>query len=100
MFYLWLQGLSPVTDEAAYSALLAELKTDFPSHIPLMSAALKKLNTLGEDDRKDKLQNIVDAADEVISIIDQTKLAVYLARKTPEEGKGTSYPNILVDIHE
>ncbi|GMH33052.1 hypothetical protein BSKO_00886 [Bryopsis sp. KO-2023] len=85
-----LEGLKVIEDEEAYSALLAELKKDFPNHIPLLSAALKKLDTLKEEDRKGRLSDIVKAADEVVSAIDQTELAVFLARKTPEEGKEAS----------
>jgi len=34
------------------------------------------------------VQNIVEAADNIIAAVDQTALAKHLARKTPEEGPG------------
>ena len=34
------------------------------------------------------MQDIVEAADAVIAVVDQTALAKHVARKTPEEGPG------------
>jgi len=74
--------------ESAYSDLLAELKTEFSSHLPLLLSALKKLDGLDKDKRRSKLPEIVIAADAVVAAIDTTALACFLAQKCPEEGEG------------
>ena len=75
-------------NEAAYSELLAELKAEFPDHLPLLSMALRKLDGLSKERRQEQLKDIVAAADAVVAAIDTVALACFIAQKCPEEGKG------------
>lgn len=75
--------------KAAYAKLLADLKARFPAHLPILREPLKRLvASPDKDSDAETQQGIVDAADAVLTAIDLTELAVFLAQKCPEEGTG------------
>lgn len=94
-----MQGLDLVKDSDSYSALLKELNDSFPNYVPLLSANLKKLDSLKGQDRTENLSEIIKTANQVQNLIDQEKLAIFLARKTPAEGKGDAYSCYLKQPH-
>ena len=71
-----------------YMDLLEQLKSEHGKLLPLLSAALAKLESLSDEERQSRLEDIVAAANDVIKAIDRTKLACFLAEKCPEDGKG------------
>lgn len=91
-----------------YEDLLAELLEKYPNHLPLLREPLQRLMARKNKDKdKDKknmaggdtdlsevyltppslLNSMLQAADRVLNSIDATELAVFLARKCPEEGE-------------
>lgn len=83
-----MQGLDPIKDSDSYRSLFKELNEAFPNHVPLLSANLKKMDALEGTERTEKLPEIIKAAIQVQNQINQEQLAIFLARKTPAEGKG------------
>lgn len=71
-----------------YTDLLKQLKSEHGRLLPLLSAALAKLESLSDEERQSRLEDIVAAANDVIKAIDTTELACFLAEKCPEDGKG------------
>eukprot|EP00742_Colponemidia_sp_Colp-10_P008114 GILJ01008758.1.p1 GENE.GILJ01008758.1~~GILJ01008758.1.p1 ORF type:complete len:1249 (+),score=195.85 GILJ01008758.1:73-3819(+) len=65
--------MSKITDLAEFQATFQELSKEYPSHLPLFSANLQFLDD--EKQRKNRLNEVIGAADLVINQIDQTRLA-------------------------
>lgn len=65
-------------DKARFEALFAELEKSHPQERDLYMA---RLHALDNDDRKQRLEEVVAAADEVIGMIDQTKLAAHFGMR-------------------
>jgi tripeptidyl-peptidase II len=96
----FLKGMKTESAEerVAYEKLLQELNGRWPGHLPILQEPVKRLTArkqgltkeTDERDVQELLPRIVAAADAVLSAIDTTELAVYVARKTPEEGAGAA----------
>ena len=71
-----------------YMDLLEQLKSEHGKLLPLLSTALTKFESLSDNERQLRLEDIVAAANDVIKAIDTTKLACFLAEKCPEYRKG------------
>jgi len=92
--------LKTETDEtrALYQRLLAELKAKHPTHLKLLLEPLKRAAAKPKAQRDaDMLRGVVAAANEVLAAVDTTELAVYLARKSPEEGPGAAQKKTDMD---
>ncbi|XP_041482803.1 tripeptidyl-peptidase 2-like isoform X1 [Lytechinus variegatus] len=59
--------------------LYKELAEQYPTHLPLYVAQLNKKEN--QKERSKNLQDIVEAANQVISLIDQSELAIFVAVK-------------------
>nr|XP_054771091.1 tripeptidyl-peptidase 2-like [Lytechinus pictus] len=59
--------------------LYKELAEQYPTHLPLYVAQLNKKEN--QKERSKNLQDIVEAANQVISLIDQSELAIFVAIK-------------------
>eukprot|EP00798_Chlamydomonas_sp_ICE-L_P009787 gene9786-7671_t len=70
-----------------YNALLAELQAKYPTHLPLLTEHLHKMDGAGKEVRNTKagLTAVIEAADAVVSAIDAKELACHLAMKCTEE---------------
>lgn len=84
-----LEGLSIKTEEELkeFNEALAQLKSDYPGHLPLLTTALKKYNDLDEKVCPGKADEILPLCEEIISCIDKVELACFLARTCPDESK-------------
>lgn len=92
--FLKAMKLSTPKEKEMYENLLQEVKKEWPSHLPILQEALNRLKSPGgmsetlaegSDEKAIRLNKIIDAADAVLSAIDLTELAVYFARKCPED---------------
>ncbi|GAX82749.1 hypothetical protein CEUSTIGMA_g10175.t1 [Chlamydomonas eustigma] len=84
-----LGGKGPEADQnqAVYDAILSELKSAYPKHLPLLQEHLKKMDSLESSQRNTVagLTAVILASDEVISSVDKQEIACVLAIKCPED---------------
>lgn len=83
-----LTSLKQKTDEdcAEWKKLSISLKTEYPKYTPLLAKILEGM--LSQNNVKNKsehLEEIIDAADELIGSVDRDELAKYLSQKSPPE---------------
>lgn len=95
----FLQSMKTDTDDkkTAFESMLSDLKMRFPDHLPVVRQQLKYRTsccatsagggTEMADVDETTFRAVLTAADEVLQAIDATELAVYIARKCPEEGE-------------
>ena len=68
-------NLTSQEDWEEYKFFVGNLTRDFKKdNLPLLISALKRLNGLGKDERKDQLDSIIAIADDVIAKIDVEQL--------------------------
>lgn len=68
-------NLTNQEDWEEYKFFVGNLTRDFKKdNLPLLISALKRLNGLGKDERKDQLDSIIVIADDVIAKIDVEQL--------------------------
>ncbi|MEW5301337.1 MAG: hypothetical protein WDW36_004201 [Sanguina aurantia] len=87
--------LSEPAQEQLYLSLQAACKAAYPTHLPLLTEHLNKMDAQRCTDKDKKrtvaqLDAVVAAADGVIAAIDQTQLAVLLSVKCPEDTPAAS----------
>ncbi|KAG9146521.1 hypothetical protein Leryth_023879 [Lithospermum erythrorhizon] len=86
-----LSSLSQGTDEeqSEWKKLSISLKEEYPKYTPLLAKILEGLLTQSNaDDDVHLYEEIIDAADEVVSSIDKDELAKYFAHKSDPEEEG------------
>jgi len=76
------QHLGGLTEAVAFDALFAKLLEEYPAHIPLLQARLMFLD--GEKTRKDKLGEVIGAAEAVVATVDTQELALHFGVKVDE----------------
>lgn len=84
--------LSKDDDRAMYEGLLKELENEWPCHLPVLQEVLSRLQSTKENvpNKNDHLHKIIRAADDILAAVDLVELAVFFARKCPEEGPDAS----------
>ena len=89
----FLSGIKTDSDEnkEKYEQLLTSLSQKYPQHLPLLREPLKRFSTTSDrHTNKETLMRIISCADKVLSAIDTTELAVFVAAKCPEDGEGAA----------
>ena len=71
-------------DDGKFEEVYSKLWKEYPSHVPLLMANLKYLDGLKKQ-RKEKLPEIVAAADKVIAQISEDELALHFGRKVDKD---------------
>ena len=71
-------------EDGKFEELFETLKKEYPDHLPLLVAMLKRLD---EDDkkRKDQLDKIVESADSIIGAISKDELALHYGKNHDKE---------------
>jgi tripeptidyl-peptidase-2 len=87
-----LQKLSD--DDEEYDALYKSLLAEYPDHLPILLEELKRadkmLSSSKEEGRSSFESRLMDVCDKILSLIDQSKLAIFVAKKNlPEEDPDT-----------
>ena len=82
-------SLKSDSDVKEFDTAFEKLKADYPGHLPLLTTVLKKYDGMEEPKRLAKIDVIMALCEEIVSCIDKTELACFLARKCPDESKGS-----------
>lgn len=85
-----LQGLSlkKPEDIKEFDKAFAQLKSEYPGHLPLLTMALKKYDGLEGEQLSAKTDEILSLCEEIVLSVDKVELACTIARKCPDESKG------------
>lgn len=94
----YLKTLKDKKQKKEFEKLFKELNKEKKKHIPLLQA---KLILLDENERKDHLPEVVQAADEVLKAINVSKVRSYFAqRRDPETDKEKKKMKEMTELKE